>query len=362
MLKVPDKYIVGGHKKQFIMERSTLDFEMNLPLDLKLKETLNLIEAGLKYYMYVDTDGLTKSACFVSSSRGKDSGILEYLIKKVCDDLKIPMIPILLSNTLNLFPEEINYWKLFNKRYNLTDAFHSFLPPKDEDGNQITVHTIREKNQQMENFRNKSQKVWNEKTQRFNKSTEPNCCYILKFRSVNEFLESDAGKHLKCSFDGRRAEENNNRSRLILQHCRSFESGHKRPRKFRNILPMGMWRDTDIEEFAKQNFIPICPSYKIHNLQRMGCRNCVAYKSWIISQCSDPTGLRTNDLIKNLADMEKFDAERLKTDLIYSIKKLKSKKTIVDPKALQILDNYALKYNLLKKSLLKCNIPTFILT
>src|SRR3990167_6494441 len=269
--------------------------------------------------------------------------MLEYLIKQVCDQLGIPMIPIILSNTLNLFPEEISFWKMFNRRYGLTDSFNSFLPPKDEDGKQITVHTIREKNQRMENFRNKSQKVWNEKTQRFNVSTEPNCCYILKFRTVNEFLESDEGKHLKCSFDGRRAEENNNRSRLLMQHCRSFESGHKRPRKFRNILPMGMWRDSDIMEFAKINFIPICPSYEIHNLLRMGCRNCVAYKSWMVSQSTDPTGLRTNDLKRNLADMERLepDHKRLIEDLKYCVKKLKSSKPIVDRDALQIISDYA---------------------
>ena len=125
---------------------------------------------------------------------------------------------------------------------------------------------------------------------------------------------------------------------------------------------MGMWRDKDIDEFTKQNFIPICPSYEIHNLLRMGCRNCVGYKSWMIAQSTDPTGLRTHDLKKNLADMERFDINekgRFKKELEYTVKKLKKLKPIVDRDALQIISDYAMKHNVIKKSLMKCKIPVF---
>lgn len=360
-MNIPEKHNPNGHKKQHILQRETLDFEMNLPIDLKLKETENLIEAALKYFSFIDIDGIKKTNCYVSSSYGKDSGLNVYLIKKCCDKLKIQMIPILLANTLNLYPEEIKFWKTFNHRYGLEPFFKQFLPPKDESGKQITVHTIREKNQQMENFRNKNQKQWNPKTQRFIIQTEPNCCKALKFTTLNQWLESNEGKNIVCSFDGRRAEENENRSRLILQKCRSFETSHKRPRKFRVILPLGMWRDIDVNKFHKDNFIPINPAYKNHNLKRMGCRNCVAFKNWIVDQATDPTGLRTNDLLMNIQAMEKFDVQRLQLELNFAVKKLKRlKETLVIEKgALKILNDYSVKYGIIKKTLQACKIKTF---
>lgn len=350
-LKVYEKYD-NSTKKGFMIDPSSFYDALKEPYDLKIYECKLKIEGHLKNYLYTDEQGITRSACFISSSYGKDSLVMTILTKQVCNSLNIPMIPVFLNNTLNLYPEEILYWKKINKRYNLQDCFKMFLPPKDENGKQITVWTIREKNKHMENFRNKVNIIYNPKTKRMIKKRSPDCCEILKRESVNNFLMTngttyliDDGLKYQCSFDGRKASENNNRSRNILQRGCTYVTNFERPRPIRTFIPLAYLTDEDRDKFLIDNFVPICPAYEIHELDRMGCRNCVAYKKWIVNLAKEPTGLGAKDLQMNLEFMQKYEPERVKTELLYSLKYLIKSKIKINSLAYEILHNYVILYN-----------------
>ena len=256
-------------------------------------------------------------------------------------ELKMKRIPHLLVNTLNLYPEEINYWKLFNKRYGFTKGldFIELIPPKDSNGKQVTVKSVREKNNALENFRNAKQQVYNESTGQYKTQRMPSCCHELKVKSFVEYIENE-GKYLKCSFDGRRAEENQNRRRTILQRCRTYETDYDLPRVFRKCLPLGFWTDKDVSTFIEQNFIPICPSYKIHDLTRMGCRDCTAFLDWLLVQLKDPTTLGINTAERDLLFMQKTEPERMAEVIEYTIRKINNHNIVLNPKAFELLDRF----------------------
>lgn len=341
-LKLYEKYD-NSTKKGIMIDPNSYYDELKTPYDLKLYETKLKIRGHLEQYKYMEC-GILKSACFVSSSHGQDSIVVVHLTKVVCDEIGVEMVPVFLNNTLNLYPEEVSYWKKFNKRYNIENSFKQFLPPKDKDGKQITVWTIRNKNQHMENFRNKVNVIFNEKTGNWTKKRSPDCCEQLKRLSVNEYLMGD-GSHLKCSFDGRRAVENNNRSRNIIQRGCTYETSFERPRPIRSFLPIAYWTDDDRDRYIKENFLPICPSYEIHDLDRMGCRNCVAYKKWIVNLAKEPTGLGTKDLQMNLDFMYKTEPNRMKEEIEYSLRYIKRKKLKVNEKSIDVVNKF---YDLVK--------------
>ncbi len=328
----------NSRKNGIMIDPNSYFDELKVPYDLKIAETKSKIKGHLEQYTYYE-DGIRKNRCFVSSSHGKDSVVMVVLVKQVCDELQIPMIPIFLNNTLNIYPEELKYWKSFNKRYNLTDAFKVFIPPKDADGKQITVKSIREKNGNMENFRNKKNYIFNPKTGNTVLKYSPDCCEQLKRLSVNDHLMND-GLHLQCSFDGRRAVENRNRSRNILQRGCTYETDFERPRKIRAFLPIAYFTDEDRNRFLIENFIPVCPAYENHNIERMGCRDCVAYKSWIINLATDPTDLGVNDLKRNLTFMKEHQPDRMIDEIKYSIHQIHLNKIKVNHKAMQVLSEF----------------------
>ena len=340
-VKLNPKYKKSKHNKGFMLDPNSLIAEQKAPLDLKVMESITIIEGHLEQFKFTDTDGQLTSACWVSTSRGKDSVVLEHLVLQALKNLGMKKIPHILSNTLNLYPEEIKYWKLINRRFGLVEeeTFLSMIPPK-IDGKQITVKLIREKNGTLENFRGKYQKFFNDVTKRFAKQTEPDCCYQLKFKSVNEYLKSDKGKYLKCSFDGRRAAESQNRSRTILQRCRSYLTKHKRPREIQTCLPMGFWTDDDIHNYMTKNLIPLCPSYEIHKLDRMGCRDCTAYKSWLIKELQDPTGMGISSARRNLEFMKKTEPERMYDLIEYTVRQKEIHKLDFHKDANKVLDEF----------------------
>lgn len=337
-LKLYEKYD-NTRKNGIMIDPNSYFDELKMPYDLKLDETRLKIKGHLENYSYNDSDGKKRSACFVSTSFGKHSIIITHLTKTICDEIGMEMVPLFLNNTLNLFPEEPAYWKKFAKRYNLENALKIFIPPKDENGKQITVWSVREKNGYMENFRNKKNIIYNPKTKRYVTKRSPDCCEQLKRESVNEYLMED-GTHLQCSFDGRLGVENNNRSRNALQRGCTYVTNFERPRPIRSFLPILYWTFEDSNKYIKDNFLPLCPSYEIHNLERMGCRNCVAYKSWMINLATNPTDLGSIDLKMNLGFMSKHEHIRMIEEIEYFFRTIKRKNITVNPKALEVISSF----------------------
>lgn len=342
-LKIYSKYD-NSTKKGIMIEPTSYYDELKEPYDLKIKEIKLKIKGHLEQYLYKDNAGVTKSGCFISTSRGKDSVVMEHLVLTVCKEMNLPMIPCFLNNTLNIYPEEMQYWKDFNLKNDITD-FRVFLPPKDENGKQITVWSIREKNGFMENFRNKKNIIFNPKTGKTITKRSPDCCEQLKRLSVNKFLMTDEGLNFKCSFDGRRAVENRNRSRNALQRGCTYETKFERPRLIRSFLPILYLTNEDRDRYITENNLLICPTYEKYDLERMGCRNCVAYKKWIVNLAKEPTGLGTRDLEMNLAFMYKTEPLRVKNELTYSFKYIKKNKIQINVNSEQVLQKY---WNLVK--------------
>ena len=338
----------GEYGKGWMLDPNSLVAEQKAPLDIKINESLGIIKGHLEQFSFVDpTDNKLTSACWVATSRGKDSVVLEHLVLRALSELQMKKIPHILANTLNLYPAELKYWEKFNKRYGFTKGldFLQMIPPKDSNGKQITVKSVREKNGAMENFRNAKQKVYNEKTGRYVNKKEPDCCFQLKMKSLYNYLQED-GLYLKCSFDGRRAEENQNRRRTILQRCRTYETDHKRPRKIRTCLPLGFWTEDNIHEYIKMNFIPLCPSYKEHDLSRMGCQDCAAYLDWLLVQLKDPSDLGIKTAKRNLEFMQRAEPKRMIEVIEYTIRKIKNHSIVLNPKAFELLDSFRVQQTL----------------
>lgn len=100
--------------------------------------------------------------------------------------------------------------------------------------------------------------------------------------------------------------------------------------------------ENDIELYYQKWGIPKNPCYSIHNLKRMGCASCPAYKGWEKDQASDPTEDRFGMLKQNLKKMKEFilrgtEKQSRLDNSIKALKKfLKSKESASLPEANKI--------------------------
>ena len=348
-MQIYQGYLDDPSPNGWIMDPKSLDFEIGMPLDIKVAGSLAIIETHLRGHTYIDADGRQKSACWINTSRGKDSIVMEHLVFRALENianderrpLKIDNILHILTNTLNVYPEEIKYWKTFNRRYGLTAGkdFLEMRPPKDSQGKQITVDTIRKKNGQLEDFRGKPQKIKSEKTGNMITSTTPNCCFELKKKTLYKYLEEE-GRHLSCAFTGLRAVESDVRRGRILRACRSYTTDYDRPREIRTCLPIGFWTDEDIHTYIEQNMMPLCPTYEKYDLERMGCRDCTGFKTWLVEDLKDPTGFKLNAARKNLEFMKKTEPERMYETIEYTIRQKEIHKLDFHKDANKVLDEF----------------------
>ena len=247
-----------------------------------------------------------------------------HLIWRVCKELGIPMIEVWLNNTLNIYKEERPYWDLFNKWLGIEDKFREFKPLKDKEGKIQTVWTIAKKVGHLPNFRATYKKV-----KGFKHGNTPECCDKLKKESVNAYLKSiPKAERYDCHFVGTRAAESQIRSLGVLQRCRSYVTKFRKPYHIRTVTPLSFWKKADIYEYFARYNIPVNRTYQIHNITRMGCASCPAYKGWEIDMINDPTAERFGMLKQNLKILRETEPDRFKDSITILKKYLKDKKSL----------------------------------
>lgn len=345
----PEELKIKSQKaKTFILFPFEAEYKIRQPFEVKEEESLFLIQEHLKIH----------KKCYVASSHGKDSIVLVHLIYRACQNLGIPMIEVWLNNTLNIYKEEPAYWDLFNKWLEIEDKFRIFLPPKDEKGNRYTVWSIAKKVGHLPHFRaaTDTKKKWDiRKT--------PECCDILKKASIKAFLKSlPKEDRFDCHFVGTRAEESRIRRLGVLQRCRSYIMKTRSAYPIRTVTPMSFWStntwkahqghyekknnkkvfvpnpreikpENDIDRYFEKHGIPKNPVYLAHDLKRMGCASCPAFKNWELKLAQDPTEEGLGMLKQNLRIMKTTEKERY--DAV--IKNLRKHKLV--PKIIAQLEN-----------------------
>ncbi len=281
--------------KTFVLQAFELEDKLAGSFEEKEAESLDLIKNHLKEF----------KKCFVASSHGKDSVVMVHLIIRACKELKIPMIEVWLNHTLNIYSEELDYWKLFNKKYEIEDQFRVFYPPKDEKGKNQTVWTIADKVGHLPNFR----ATYNKVTRKHGHT--PECCDILKKASINkELKEIPKDARYDCHFVGTRAQESQIRRLGVLQRCRTYLTKYRKPYPIRTVTPLSFWKATDILEYFHRYKLPVNPAYAIHNQERLGCSSCPAHLGWVKRLAIDPTTVGYGMLKQNLAILQRTEPIR----------------------------------------------------
>ena len=265
----------------------------------------------------------------IMTSHGMDSVVLCHLAIRACQILDKPLPAFWLNNTLNLFKEEKQYWELINNFLGISDKFKIFMPPK-ENGRYETVWTIADKVGHLPSFR----KTARHKSMSYKHTNTPECCDILKKKSVKDYLKDlPINERYDLVLIGTRAQESQMRSLGVLQRCRSYLQKTRTPYPKQVLTPLSFWHSEDIQEYYKMYNIPKNPTYEIHNIQRMGCASCPAHIGWEVRLASDPTEDGFGMLKQNLKIMYETiqrkteDFERLEQSIKLLQKYLKSEES-----------------------------------
>lgn len=289
-MKLSDNYKKGEHTK--MIDEWELKYEIDKPYEQKLEETKEMIRVHLDNFKRPQ----------VAFSGGKDSTVLASLITDICLNEK-KMNPrtyhfptFTLSHTRNIFPEEEKYWERIRLQLGIPKVKFLIFKAEKDDGTPETVWTVAKDVGHLPSFR-----IIGRKDIPYQFKHEPECCYRLKRKTTNRFLKKQSRKkRFDLVFVGIRAEESLARRTGVKMNCRTFDSRYHRPYISRTCWPLAFWTNEDIERYIKETGIEKCPSYKIHNIERMGCASCPAHKYWEKGLAEDPTGHGRGMLIMNL--------------------------------------------------------------
>ena len=210
---------------------------IDLPLDDKIKWSLNLIESSLK----------KSKTPAVSLSWGKDSVVMLDLISNFCKG-----VYVIFANTGVEYPETYKYRDDMLKGYFEWTNYIETKPIKTfwECVELYGYPTIRGKGS----------------------SNTPKCCTYLKEMPLKK-AEKELGVDL--SFIGIQATESMNR-RLVFM--RVGEYYFNKENQYNRCYPLAIWTDEDVWEYAKRRQIPMNPIYS--TMKRNGCMFCTGFKNW----------------------------------------------------------------------------------
>ena len=228
--------------KTFILFPFEMQEQQRKPFAIKLRETIDFVKNHLLHHRRP----------YIATSFGSDSIVLMKVVMIAVDELRVEGHDIeypdmVLNDTLNTFKEEKQYWKDMIDLWNLGDKVIIMKPPKDEKGNMYTVWSIAKKvghlpQFRQTKFRNKDGTIRTKKDIGGQGSGVPECCDILKKKTLKSFMNSLAeDKRYDCQFVGTRAEESKMRSMSVLQRCRSYIRKTFVKYEIRNVTPLSYW-------------------------------------------------------------------------------------------------------------------------
>lgn len=307
---LPEEKKIKQKAPTFILFPFELDEQKNKTFEEKEQDSLDLIVNHLKTY----------KRCYVATSFGMDSIVLMDMVIRAAKIANAAIPDMVLNDTLNTFKEERAYWDEMIKFFGIEKQFKKFIPPKDKDGKQQTVWTIAKKYGHLPSFRafqghgdawkkNNPGKI--PKPKSGSRGNTPECCDILKKASMKAFMKQmPENERYDCHFVGTRAEESRMRRISVLQRCRTYLITKMFPYPIRACTPLSFWSKSDIYEYYSRYNIPRNPAYKAHNLTRMGCASCPAFKNWELQLANDPTHEGLGMLKQNLIILKNTEPER----------------------------------------------------
>lgn len=325
---LPEEKKLTQKAKTFVLYPFELKMNQEKSFDEKIQDAEDLIERHLKRFKH----------CYVATSFGNDSIVLMDMVIRVARRIGVPVPDMFLNDTLNTFKEEKQYWEQMIKFFGIEKEFKKFTPPKDKDGKQQTVWSIAKKYGHLPSFRamggrgasyKKLHK--NSKIKDGSKGQTPECCNILKKKSMKEFFKTlPVDNRYDCSFIGTRADESRMRAMSVLQRCRSYLITSMFPHPIRAVTPLSYFYDIDIQQYYVVYNIPQNPAYKAHNMERMGCASCPAHKNWEMRLVKDPTNEGFGMLKMNLKILSETEPQRFISSINNLEKYLTSKESKTD--------------------------------
>jgi len=211
------------------------------PFEEKLEESQKLVACKLQ-------EGLPCVAC----SFGKDSIVTLHLVRQYH-----PKVPVIFNNTRIQWPETYKFKEHMKKQWNLkvieTQPIKTFWEVGKEyglpDGSK-----------------------W--KKQKGKDNSMDKCCWYLKHLPMRRLMKSYGFSH---AFSGVSAVESRQR---MLTACQYGSSYYAKRDGYTKIHPLAYWTQDEVWQYIKDENLPINPAYEKHDLIRLGCMFCTAYKNW----------------------------------------------------------------------------------
>lgn len=302
-LKLAETYKGGNNSMK--LDPHSLNEALKQPFWMKEDEALHIIMGHIENF----------NRPHVATSWGKDSTVMAHLVIRACKELGIkpesdrfPMFAI--ADTRNTYKEEKPYWDEIIDFLGIPKEKHLIFVPKEN----TTVWTVAKENGHLPMQRKSTKQLGFNAPFKFRAT--PECCDELKKEGLNDWIKNvPEGYRFDLSMHGSRASENQNRRLNVLLHCRTYDTSYARHYKIRTVIPIAFftqkddpqskgrgWNDDIGQYFDKYN-IPINPAYEAHDLTRLGCQSCTAFKTWTLNQLKDPTGDSQKLLLLNLRIM-----------------------------------------------------------
>jgi phosphoadenosine phosphosulfate reductase len=210
--------------------------EVQKPLGEKLERARQL----LKLWAFHST--------YLSCSFGKDSMVLLFLALQVRKD-----IPVVFVNTGVDYRETLDFKTEVCRAWNV---------------NLIELQPMMTFFQVMDKVKKKGRKV-------DDGSKDTNiCCYHLKEKPILK-LTREMG--FKYCFTGVTAMESRKRAWMA---CSKGQEYYVKKQEITKIHPLLYWQPQEVQQFIRDEGIPVNPVYEKYGIPRTGCQCCTCYMGW----------------------------------------------------------------------------------
>lgn len=190
----------------------------------------------------------------VSCSWGKDSVVMLHLVRKFCKNTFV-----VFANTLCEYPETYKYRD-------------EMLQTEFKDCNYVETKPIKTfwdcvKEYGYPHLRTNKKAEEGQKAKR-----TPMCCQFLKEKPL---IRKQKELQIDLTFIGLQATESMNRRLLFLRMGEFYKNKHN---NIFHCMPLSIWNNKDVFEYAKREGIKMNPIYS--KMERNGCMFCTGFKSW----------------------------------------------------------------------------------
>ena len=247
------------------MDIKELQYRQNLPLEEKIKMSLERIQDWYEYW---------EGKVYVSFSGGKDSTVLLHLVRSI-----YPEIPAVFVNTGLEYPEILKFVKTIDNvttlrpKRKFKDVIDKYGYPVISKENSHKLHQIRTtKSDKLRNKRMFGDDKGNGKLPEkwkfmidANFKISSQCCDILKKNPVKKYEKETCRHPIVGTMVG---DSSLRRTNYLKNGCNTFNS--KRPMS----IPISFWAEENVWEYIKKYQLPYSEIYD-KGYDNTGCMFCM---------------------------------------------------------------------------------------